>query len=744
MKISLRHKIIGLALLAALLPVLVILIITSMEKKEIDKLVIEDLDVLTRENIAHVAIDVHTMCTIANELIQNNVDKSLNVARRIMEEKGRVAFSSEKSSWTAVNQETRETSSVTLPKMTVGGVWFGDNRDFSVTTPVVDEVKKTVGIICTIFQRMNEEGDMLRVATNIETPDKKRGIGTYISAVSTNGERDPIISSVLRGETYHGRSFALGVWYPSAYEPISDRNGKIIGMLAVGIGHETFQSLREAIYNIKVGKTGYVYVLGGKGANRGRYFISKNGERDGEDIWETRDDEGNFIIQSIVNKALKLNKGEVDSERYPWKNPGETKVRNKVAAFMYFEPWDWVIGAGTYEDDYYEIKNETISELNDLLLWSSLGGLIILGIAVALAFILGNKIARPITEITSIAQEIAEGNLSAANKVLEVMSLSKAVTSKDQIRETRAESSRCEETQQLLNAIRIMTRNLNSLVGQVQRSGIQVNTSTIQIAASARQLEATVSEQAASTNEVVATSKEISSTSRELVKTMNGVNDVALETASLADTSRNDLTQMETTISQLSEATRSIVSKLSIIHEKANNIDNVITTINKVADQTNLLSLNAAIEAEKAGEYGLGFSVVAREIRRLADQTAVSTLDIEHMVKEMQSAVSAGVMEMDKFSEEVREAVENIEKLSQQLEQIIIRVQELTPRFMEVNDGMESQSKAAQQISETMVQLNEAIQQTSGSLSEFNNAVGQLNEASKCLRDEVSRFKVSE
>ena len=79
-----------------------------------------------------------------------------------------------------------------------------------------------------------------------------------------------------------------------------------------------------------------------------------------------------------------------------------------------------------------------------------------------------------------------------------------------------------------------------------------------------------------------------------------------------------------------------------------------------MADQTNLLSINAAIEAEKAGEYGLGFLVVAREIRRLADQTAVATLDIERMVKEMQSSVAAGVMEMDKFSDQVRHGVQEV------------------------------------------------------------------------------------
>ena len=135
------------------------------------------------------------------------------------------------------------------------------------------------------------------------------------------------------------------------------------------------------------------------------------------------------------------------------------------------------------------------------------------------------------------------------------------------------------------------------------------------------------------------------------------------------------------------EAAGSINAKLAVLNEKAGNINQVVTTITKVADQTNLLSLNAAIEAEKAGEYGRGFLVVATEIRRLADQTAVATYDIEQMVKEMQSAVSAGVMGMDKFSEEVRRGMQEVQQVGGQLSQIIQQVQALAPRFEAVNEG---------------------------------------------------------
>ncbi len=288
-----------------------------------------------------------------------------------------------------------------------------------------------------------------------------------------------------------------------------------------------------------------------------------------------------------------------------------------------------------------------------------------------------------------------------------------------------------------------LAEDLCELVGHVQRSGIQVNTTALEIAASAKEQQSTAHEIAATTAEIGATSKQISATSRELVKTMNEVNHVAEQTAQLAGSGQAAIARMESTMRHIMEAAGSITSKLAVLSEKTTNINSVVVTITKVADQTNLLSLNAAIEAEKAGEYGLGFAVVATEIRRLADQTAVATYDIEKMVKEMQSAVAAGVMGMDKFSEEVRRGVEEVREVSARLAQVIHQVQTLSPRFQTVNEGMHAQATGAQQISETLSQLSEAAQQTAESLRQSNLAIEQLNGAARGLQASVARFRLS-
>ncbi len=296
---------------------------------------------------------------------------------------------------------------------------------------------------------------------------------------------------------------------------------------------------------------------------------------------------------------------------------------------------------------------------------------------------------------------------------------------------------------QLASGLQHTIDKLAALLAKVQEAGILVTSSATEIAATARQQEATMTEQAASSNEIAASTKEISATARELVKTMDEAIHIADETAHRAADGQNGLARMEQTMSRLVDASGSIVAKLAVMNEKAGNINSVVSTITKVADQTNLLSLNAAIEAEKAGEYGKGFSVVATEIRRLADQTAVATWDIEQMLKEMQSAVSAGVMSMDKFSEEIRRNVDDVKQISGQLGTVIDQVQTLAPRFDTIYQGMQAQSGGAEQIMQTMMQFNESMQQTAESLRNTRQSIDLLNGAAHNLQSGVSHFRVT-
>ncbi|MBD2496107.1 methyl-accepting chemotaxis protein [Nostoc sp. FACHB-280] len=374
-----------------------------------------------------------------------------------------------------------------------------------------------------------------------------------------------------------------------------------------------------------------------------------------------------------------------------------------------------------------EIMQNRIEGTKAMLNLMSLLAVLVTLSTIAIAFFVTSVISRSLGSRVSTVVDVAD-QISAGDFTLSLPE--SELKSKDEIG-------------QIMASFQIMLQKLSTLIRQVQGSGIQVTTSATLVGAAGTQLETTLTEQVASTNQVTATAKEIAATSKELAHTMEQVVTMSQATTTAANISQTDLQRMETSMRQLAEATNTIAMRLGIISEKANNINNIVLTITKVADQTNLLSLNAAIEAEKAGEYGLGFAVVAREIRRLADQTAVATLDIEQMVKQMQSSVSTGVMEMDKFAAEVGRSVADVSHISSQVGQIIQQVQDLNPRFATVNQGMEMQSLGAQQISDAMVQLSSTSMQTADSLREINQALAQLNQVARGLRQEVSVFKVN-
>lgn len=320
------------------------------------------------------------------------------------------------------------------------------------------------------------------------------------------------------------------------------------------------------------------------------------------------------------------------------------------------------------------------------------------------------------------------------------------VTALDQLRSgdlsVRLNLDRKDEFGAIETGFNDMMEALTGLVSQAQRSSVQVTTSVTEIAATSKQQQATATETAATTTEIGATSREIAATSRDLVRTMTEVTSAADQASILAGSGQQGLSRMEETMHQVMGAADLVNAKLGILNEKASNINQVVVTIVKVADQTNLLSLNAAIEAEKAGEYGRGFAVVATEVRRLADQTAVATYDIEQMVRDIQSSVSAGVMGMDKFSEEVRRGMFEVQQVGEQLNQIIHQVQALAPRVLMVNEGMQAQATGAEQINHALAQLSDASTQTVESLRQSSFAIDELSQVAAGLRGGVSRFKV--
>ncbi|MGE9293349.1 MAG: methyl-accepting chemotaxis protein, partial [Puniceicoccales bacterium] len=339
-------------------------------------------------------------------------------------------------------------------------------------------------------------------------------------------------------------------------------------------------------------------------------------------------------------------------------------------------------------------------------------------IVLAAAILLSRSITLPILNLTQAATRMAEGDLTG-----------------DISCRTRNEIG------QLARSARHMAANLKSLIGKVKIAGGEISKTAQHISSTTRQQVTTAEQTGASSVETNATAKQISTTAHELTNTMRKVNQITQQVAVDAEADLDLLQQLHDSMDELASSNSEVSSQLNLIQAKATAISSIILTMTKVADQTNLLSLNASIEARKAGEAGRGFSVVASEIRRLADQAAVSTLEIESSVKDMLQAVGAGVKSMNSFSGKVETSVQEITGIGQRLTEVIQKVQGLPPRFDQILEGMQSQSSGASQINEAMAALSESAQQTAASVRESHRMLDNLRRSADILQSEISRFK---
>ena len=364
----------------------------------------------------------------------------------------------------------------------------------------------------------------------------------------------------------------------------------------------------------------------------------------------------------------------------------------------------------------------TTRSSRDVLWWqaaAATAAAIVVGLPGVLAALwLVRSIADPVWKALRVAESIAAGDLTVRV----------------------AEHGR-HEMGRLLAAFGGMTRSLGGLIGRIQAAGERLSSVEAEAAVALGRQDRAVRSLNHSTLEISAAVSQISSTSEQLLEATSSVTGIAREAAHVADEGRGGLDSMTASMQQLDEAMNAFTRKLSTISQRASGITSVVTTIAKVADQTNLLSVNATIEAEKAGESGRGFRIVAQEIRRLADQTALATKDIERMVRDMQAAVSSGTMEMDRFRNEVSVRIGEVADVSEKLGRIIEPVQSVTQALEQVHHGMESQSQGARQIRDAMETLRADAGESAASLAAFTGSLDELRRSITDLNAEAARFR---
>lgn len=656
LRLSLRQQITGLALLAALLATGTVAMLVALNEETTSASVRRELDSMTDDRVARSALKAVSVCRLAQDYIQKAVGTNLNIARSFLAQAGGVRVSPAPTAWQAMNQYTHQITAISAPTWSLAGLALHGDRSFAHTIPVIDDVTARTGDTVTLFQRVSSAGDMLRVATSVPADDGQRAIGTFIPAVMPDGTPNAVIRTVLAGQTYRGRAFVVNAWYITAYEPVRDAQGAIIGMLFVGVRQQGDGSLLDALsFASRSGAHSSVAVYYGPESQRSSHqpVIEPTGLAAAtRDRW----------LPAVLADAHTIPDGETRGITFTDPATGAQMILH----YTYFKPWDWVIAVAADSRDFQAGSDQVRQQFHRLLVETLAGGLVALLLSGLFAYFISRRISGPMADLS-----------------------------------------------------------------------IHLTSNATQIASSAVQQQASVAAFMGSSTQIASAVNEISATSRELLRAMGDIADAAEKTRLLADAGRQALRGMDASMNTLSSAAGSIAERLGVIREKAARINAVVTAINKVADQTNLLSLNAAIEAEKAGEAGAGFAVVAREIRRLADQSAAATLDIEGMVDEMQQAVSTGVDDMRLLAGAVQGGIGSADRIRGQFGDIIERVESIAPRYDTVQQGMQNQSEGAQQISEAMHGLTDTARQTADSVNDLNDVSRQLHEAVRILKQRI-------
>jgi methyl-accepting chemotaxis protein len=503
---------------------------------------------------------------------------------------------------------------------------------------------------------------------------------------------------------------------------LDDRKEKVHNIVEVGLGiiahhhklaadgklseAEAKQAARDALRGLRFASSDYYFGIDTSGVY---YLHGGNPAFEGQLKIDLKDTNGKFIIKELI-AAAQAGGGYVD---YWFPRAGQQVSEPKLSYAALFAPWNWVIGTGIYIDDI-EREYRSVAMLLGGISLILLAGLGLIG------YLVGRSVTQQLggepSTVVGIMQRVADGDLTV---------------SAGQVKEGSLLHSLDRMVAALRQIVGEINRDANTLVNNAQ----QIATASDEVARAAEQQSDATSAMAAAIEELTVSSNHISDSARETSADSR-------QAVALSAQGAERVGQATDAIQQVSATVAGVADRIRTLESRADQISSIANVIKDIAGQTNLLALNAAIEAARAGEQGRGFAVVADEVRKLAERTSTATTEIEQMIVAIQADTGGAVDAMNAALPEVAQGVHLAESATESLRAIEEGAHRTLERVGEVADATQEQSAASTSIAQRVEQIANMVEETTRTIRGTTDTAHQLEDIANNLKGLIGRFRI--